>query len=143
MNMNSELLVKLLGISCQVTCGCGNELIPYTKSSSENTFFLGCKPYSQNYDHPQKIAISRNAPLLKMYELVGEFVEKEKYDPLTFTLLIVELKRIFDKPKLDRIKELKESLSSNGNSDLEEEFEQLHKELNLPLPDDYEPSEIE
>jgi len=39
-----------------------------------------------------------------------------------------------------RIKELRHHLESNGDSDMEEEFEALHKLIDLKLPKDYEPS---
>ena len=39
-----------------------------------------------------------------------------------------------------RIKELRETLSHNGNAEFQDEFELLHTMIKEPLPKDYEPN---
>lgn len=64
--MNEDLI-----ITCRTTCGCGNELVPYTKQTETTHYLLTCKPFSDKYDHPLLIAIDKNSPV---------FIKAQKYD---------------------------------------------------------------
>lgn len=69
MNLKEDLL-----ITCRTTCGCGNELMPYTKQIETTHYLLTCSPYSDDYKHPLLIAIDKNSPI---------FEKARKWDKLT------------------------------------------------------------
>lgn len=60
MNLKDDLF-----ITCRTTCGCGNELIPYTKQIETTHYLLTCSPYSDDYKHPLLIAIDKNSPIFE------------------------------------------------------------------------------
>lgn len=75
--MNEKTVSKLLGICCQNTCGCGNQMIKYDGERSYKDWFLTCKPFSEKYSHPMKVRIPKNCQLLKdhhMIELIRELL---------------------------------------------------------------------
>ena len=71
-NMNEEQLVKLLGIKCNTTCGCGFPLIKYDLQHRDNELLLTCKPFDNTprYQHPLLLAIDGDSPLIKLYESI-------------------------------------------------------------------------
>lgn len=69
MNLKEDLI-----ITCRTTCGCGNELTPYTKQIETTHYLLTCDPHSDGYSHPLLIAIDKNSPV---------FEKARKWDGLT------------------------------------------------------------
>lgn len=130
--MDNKEILKDLIISCRTTCGCGGELVPYTKQTSTSHYLLTCKAFSNLYDHPLLIAIDKNSPI---------FEKAENWDKLNGNIEISHIIKQYQE-QIDEIKQLKEkngrliwgrecsSTLREENANLKQKLEQI-KELHL------------
>ncbi len=73
--MNEDKLAELLGLNCQVTCGCGNLMIKSKGITSYKDWILGCRPFDEHHAHPQQVAIPKNCQLLKDHHMIEQLKE--------------------------------------------------------------------
>jgi len=88
-------LIEGLSITCNTTCGCGNDLIPYTKQTETTHYLLTCKSYSERYNHPLLIAIDKNSPVFedaKKYQKLKDLTGSQILDKwITYQQIVKRL----------------------------------------------------